>query len=178
MASIDRLLKNLNKIVREDKYIQGLLNASGVEIDGLEQLLQKLYRNFWFDTMDEDLGIPIVSKQLKIKLNENTTVEEKRSILEARWKSSGKSDVFLLQSVCDSWKNGEIEVGFENGHITIKFTSLLGIPTDLDSLKDQIKKAKPAHLLVDYLFKYLTIGDVQNMTIEELEQQTLDRFVF
>lgn len=176
MQGKNRLLSNIHKILREDKYINELCKSSGIEIDAIELSLEDIYNQFWFDTMT--WGADIVASQLKVKLNPSLTQQEKNSLLEARWKSSGKSDVFLLQAICDSWKNGNVEVSFVNGKIQIKFVGEYGIPSDLTSLKIEIDKTKPAHLAVDYLFKYFLIKDIHEiMTLEQLEQQTLDKFV-
>lgn len=177
MAGKDRLLNNLHKILREDTYINELCRSSGIELDILENVLEDIYNQYWFDTMT--WGADILAKQLNVKLPINLTQEEKNSLLQARWRASGKSDVFLLQNICDSWKNGEITVSFINGKIQIKFTGEIGIPSDLTSLKSEIDKAKPAHLAVDYLFRYFLIKDIHEvMTLEQIEQQTLDKFVF
>jgi len=173
----DRLLSNIHKILREDQYISELCKSFGIEIDTIELALQDIYNQFWFDTMT--WGADVLAAQLKVKLDNNLTQAEKNSLLEARWKSSGKSDVFLLQTICDSWKNGEIDVSFIGGKIQIKFIGEYGVPTDLVSLKAEINKSKPAHIAVNYLFKYFLIKDIHEvMTLETLENTTLDKFAF
>lgn len=177
MMAQNRLINNLHAMYRTDPYINNLCQSLGIEIDVVESLLQDIYNQYFFDSMT--WGADIVAKQLDITLNPNRSQAEKNSIIQARWKSSGKSDVYLLQSICDSWKNGGIEVEFINGTIKIKFVGEFGVPTDLDSLKTEINKAKPCHLLVDYLFKYLLIGDIDGvMTLGELETMTLDKFAW
>jgi hypothetical protein len=174
LAGKERLIKNLHKIVREDPYINELCNSSGIELDEIERVLNDIYNQYWFDTMT--WGADIVAKQLKVKLDSTMTQADKNSLLEARWKASGKSDVFLLQTICDSWKNGEIDVFFTNGRIQVKFVGEYGVPSDLDSLKSELNKSKPAHLAIDYLFKYLLVKDVHNMTVNELQLTTINKF--
>ncbi|WP_027399090.1 putative phage tail protein [Anaerovorax odorimutans] len=175
MIAKERLINNLNKLIRQDEYIQELCKSIGTEIDVVEQGLHDLYNQFWFDTMT--WGADVIAKQLNIKLNPILTQAEKNSLIEARWKNSGKSDIELLQNIADSWKNGEINVSFIDGKIIIKFIGEFGTPTDLESLKVEIDKAKPCHLLVNYVFKYLLIKDIHNvMTINQLQAMTLDNF--
>lgn len=173
----ERLLKNLHKMIRDDPYINELCKSSSLEYDELEVVLNDIYNQYWFDSMT--WGSDIVAKQLNVKLDSSMNQADKNSLLEARWKASGKSDVFLLQTICDSWKNGEIDVFFVNGRIQIKFVGEYGVPGDLDSLKAELNKSKPAHLPIDYLFKYLLIKDIHEvMTIGQLETVTLDNFAF
>jgi len=174
VAGQERLLKNLHKIVRDDVYINELCKSSGLELDELELVLNDIYEQYWFDSMT--WGADIVAKQLNVKLDDSITQAEKNSLLEARWKASGKSDVFLLQTICDSWKNGEIDVFFKSRRIQIKFIGEYGVPSDLNSLKAELDKSKPAHLAIDYLFRYLLIKDVNAMAINQLQMTTLDKF--
>lgn len=60
---------------------------------------------------------------------------------------------------------------------TVRFISEQGTPPNLEDLKEAIKEIKPAHLAVEFEFRYLRIGEVHNiMTIAELENQVLDLF--
>ncbi len=177
MNSKEKLLGNLNIIFREDKYINEMCKSLGLEIDVFIMLLEKIYNNLWFDTMDE-LGSSILANQMNISFDKDLSQIEKNSILEAKWKSKGKSDIDLLQNICDSWENGEIEVDVIPGKIILEFVGRAGIPSALESLKSEINKAKPAYLLVDYLFRFLLVDEVESMTLETLELQTLDKFAF
>lgn len=177
MAGKDRLINNLHKIIRDDPYVNELCKSNGIEIDSLEATLQDIYNQYFFNSMT--WMADILAKQMGISLNINLTQEEKNSLIEARWKNNGKSDIDLLQNIANSWKNGDTEITFKDGKIQIKFVGEYGTPTDLNSLKSEIDKAKPCHLIVEYLFKYLLIKDIHEIiTISELETMTLDKFAF
>jgi len=171
----DDLIKNFNKILLKDPYILNLCNMLGIELDSLEELGAKIVRNTFFDSLDEDLGIPIYAKTLDITFREGLTTEEKNSIIQAKWKSKGKCDADLIQSVCNSWKAGEVSVDFVNSLIRIGFKSLAGIPSDVDALKKALDKVKPAYLLVDYIFNYLywDLWDSWNMTWDYVDSKNL-----
>lgn len=176
MSILESLISNLNKLQRNDPYTINILDAISKEIDLINNEIIDFNNENYFDTMT--WYVDVLAKQLAIKLDVNLPIEEKRSIIEGRWKSSGKSDIYLLQSIADSWKNGEIGVDFVAGKIQIKFNSIFGIPANLDNLKIELEKSKPAHLPIIYLLKYLLIQDVDSMTLEILEQQILDKFAF
>ncbi len=176
MDNREQLVLNLHKDVRQDPYIIELCRSCGIEMNTIGEVIEDIHANLFFDTMT--WRADLLAQQMKIKFEPNLTQIEKNSIIEARWKSEGKCDVDLLQNICDSWENGEIDVGFIDGHIKIKFVNKFGVPTDLTSLKKAIEQAKSCHLVVDYLFKYILIKDIENMTIEQLEQQKIENFAF
>lgn len=177
MSINESMINNLNKLIREDDYIKELCGSVGLELDSALNLIKRIYDNMWFDTMDE-LGSSIIGKELGITFPDGMTQSEKNSLVEAKWKSKGKVDEQLLQSICDSWKNGEVDVEVGDGELIMKFVGLHGIPIELSGLKKMIEKAKPAYMIVDYIFRYLTIYELQNMTCSEVEKLTLDKFAY
>ncbi|MBU3146892.1 putative phage tail protein [Clostridium sp. CF012] len=171
----ESLINNLHKDYRQDPWIVEIYNSAGITLDTLELTTTDLENQYSFDTMT--WAIPILEKRLKIKTNPLSSIEDRRSFVEAKWKSSGKCTLDFIQAICNSWKNGEIAVDFVGGRIQIKFVGATGIPTDLNGLKDAIEEAKPCHLLVDYLFKYLLIKDIHNtMTINQLQTTKINQF--
>lgn len=145
-------------------------------MDTIEGVLEDVKKQFNFETMT--WGADLLASEMNIKLDPTLKQDEKNSIIAARWKSEGKADINLLQAICNSWHNGNVEVKFVNGKIQLKFNGIYGIPTDLDSLKKQIDLSKPSHLAVDYLFAYLLLKDVEAMSLTALENTTLDKFAF
>lgn len=171
-----QLINNLHKRARKDPYIIELCKSSGLEMDTIEDVLEDVKKQFKFKTMT--WGADLLASEMNIKLDPTLKQDEKNSIIAARWKSEGKADINLLQAICNSWRNGTIEVNFVEGRIKIKFVGLYGIPTDLGNLKKQIDLSKPSHLPIDYLFAYLLLKDVEAMTLTVLESTTLDKFAF
>nr|WP_243152601.1 DUF2313 domain-containing protein [Clostridium sporogenes] len=145
-------------------------------MDTIEDVLEDIRKQFNFETMT--WGADLLASEMNIKLDPTLKQDEKNSIIAARWKSEGKADLNLLQAICNSWHNGNVEVKFVNGKIQLKFNGIYGIPTDLDSLKKQIDLSKPSHLAIDYLFAYLLLKDVEAMTLTTLENTTLSNFAF
>jgi hypothetical protein len=170
----DDLINNLHEIYRTDPWIIEIFQSAGLSLDEIIDLILKMYTNYWFDTMDE-LGISTLEKILDFKTNPNTPIEDRRSQLEARWKSNGKCDLNLLQQVANSWKNGDVEVKLVNGKIQIIFVGEGGVPADLQGLEDALEAIKPAHLGIYYVFKFLywNLLESWNLTFNELETQNL-----
>ncbi|KZL93564.1 putative phage tail protein [Clostridium magnum] len=171
----DTLIKNLHKLYREDPWINELFNSAGITLDKINAAIEDLENQYWFDTMT--WAIPVVENMLQFKTDSNAAIEDRRSQLEARWKSNGKADIYLLQAVANSWRNGDVTVSFVNGKIKVTFVGEFGVPKDLEGLEKALEDVKPAHLALVYSYRYLLIKEIDNtMTLSELEQRKLNEF--
>lgn len=173
----EQLLNNLHKLYREDPWLIELFDSTGLTLDELETEINRVERQYWFDTIDIDF-LPIYEKLLAIKTNPSNTIEDRRSFIEAKWKSSSKCDLKLIQAVCNSWKNGEVTTAFINGQIQLKFIGDKGVPKDLDGLILAIEGIKPAHLALTYIFAYYLVKDVNTMKINVLQTKKIKDFAF
>ena len=174
----EKILKLLNKIYREDEYTKALVNPLNNEFNNLETVIKTLNGTLFFNQLTVE-GCKFFEGLLKITIAKNQTITDRQAQIEAKWKSFVHNDIFLLQSICDAWKNGEVEVDFINGKIQIKFVGEYGVPDDLNGLTNAINSVKPAHLAYYLIFKYLLIENIHEvMTLEEMEQTTLENFAF
>lgn len=140
MSMKDDLINNLHQIYRNDEWIIEISNSAGLSLDEIIDFILKMYNNYWFDTMDE-WGIAILEKVLDFKTNSTLPIEDRKSQLEARWKSNNKCDLNLLKSIVNSWRNdGYTDVKFKNGRIQIIFTGNLIIPRDLSGLEKSFRR--------------------------------------
>ena len=106
----------------------------------------------------------------------NKPLSDRRSVIKSKLRGSGKVDHIQIKLVADAYTNGDVVVSF-NGHIVVKFTSNYGIPPNLDDVKNALEDVKPAHLAIDYEFRYLLIKDIHNvLTLSEMEQAPLNKF--
>lgn len=170
-----KLLEMLYKQYQGDPWVQALYQAAGGKLDDVELGIADLHDQRFFDTAT--WGLAIYERALGITPRAGQTLEERRSIVSAKWRTGGKVDLVLLQVIVDAWKNGEVEVGFQNGKITLVFCGAYGVPEDMDSLMDAIGQAKPAHLPVVYQIRYLLIRDIHEvMPVAEMERTPLKYF--
>lgn len=172
--NIDNLINNVHKIMRVDPFIKKMFISAGLNMDNIEDAMNDLEAQYWIDTAT--WGLTIWESLLAIKISSNN-IEIRRSIIEGKIKGGGKANLTLLQSVADSWRNGEITVTFVNGKINVAFSGEYGVPTDIDSLKAALEDIKPAHLAIVYAYNYLLIIDINNvLTITQIETKTLNLF--
>ena len=81
----------------------------------------------------------------------------------------------VLKEQSKIFTNGEIEVieNYNDYSFIIKFTSVVGIPSNLDNFKNFIYINKPAHLNFSIEFRYNTHGQVKN---KELSHKYLKKY--
>lgn len=152
MDNKNSLILNLSSLLRKDKYIIELLNSAGIQLDALLSNILDTEKQYWFDTMT--WGIPIIAKKMDIKFDADATIEDKRASIEAKFKSSGKADIELIQSALDSWKADSTKAEFIDGIIVIEFLNF--VPYNLKPIENAINEVKPAHLPYKLIIPYNT----------------------
>lgn len=151
MNSEDKLLESIHKIFRNDSYIKSLFRAEGKNIDKLISLANDLKKEFLFSSMSEDM-IKAWEKLMNYKTS-NSDIDNRRKEIEARWKTSGKCDLKLLQAIADAWRAGTVILSFVDGTIQLGFTSEASGDYDLIGLTNSINEAKPAHLDMNFIYQ-------------------------
>lgn len=147
MSHETQIINNLHKIFREDPYINNLLGTGGERLDNLSMKSEVIEKEYWFDTMSA-IGIALMEEQMAYRCM-GRSLEQKRIELEARWKTSGKCDLDLLQTIADTWINGDAKVSFKDAHIMLEFKEN---PDDVYMLISAVEAAKPAHVPIGYRY--------------------------
>lgn len=155
MISKDYMINTLHALYRKDKWIRELFNSVGLTLDRVNEALDEVYGNNYFDTATL-AALERFEKEAKIIPGASQSIESRRSTVRAKWIGTSKADIVLLQEVADSWKNGLIKLSFVDGKIKAVFTSPIGVPEDIDILKNILETVKPAHLAIWYVYLYLT----------------------
>lgn len=176
MAEFDNMLRSLPVAYRTDKWVCDLLAAIQSLDDTQREQMLDITQQLFPGSMTWALAI----EERDAGLASTGTLEERRTALIARWRAAGKCDVELIQRVCDSWKNGEISVGFAEGVIALTFVGAYGVPeaAELAALQDAVEHTIPCHLAVSYLYRYLLVREVDGMTLDELQGRPIHDFAF
>ena len=175
----DNMLSSLPTAYRKDAWVIALLSAIAGVDDAQRADADETAQQMFLDSMTWALAIE--ERIAGITPAAGASVEERRSVLQAKWRSAtGKCDVDLIQRVCDSWQNGEVDVDFVDGEIVLRFVGAYGVPDAdaLAALKTAVQEVIPAHLAVQYLYRYLLVREVSAMTVSELQTHTIDEFAF
>jgi len=91
----------------------------------------------------------------------------------------GKVSGDMIKNVAQAYDGGTVDVAVSPSEykIIITFIDTLGVPVNLDDLKQALEDIKPAHMTLSYTFRYLLIKEVHNvMTISQLQQTQLNKF--
>ena len=178
MAEFDNMLRSLPVAYRTDKWVRDLLGCIAALDEKQRESALETAAQLFPDAMTWILGTE--ERIAGLEGNAALTLEERRTALIARWRGSGKCDVDLIQRVCDSWKNGEISVGFAKGVILLTFVGAYGAPeaAELAALQEAVDRTIPCHLAVSYLYRYLLVREVDGMTLDELQGHTMHDFAF
>lgn len=172
----DLLLKYSHKLYRSDEFIKDLYAAIGAAFDSLQADTAQVVANSLISSADL-ATVEMYEQHLNIKADSSKSLQERREIIIAKLRGNTTFNLAQLQAVCDSWKNGEITADFKNGKIKLTFVGEYGIPSDLAALKEALDEVKPAHLAIDYGFRYLLIKEIHNvMTLNQLEAHQLNEF--
>lgn len=176
MAEFDNMLRSLPVAYRTDKWVCDLLAAIQSLDDTQREQMLDITQQLFPGSMTWALAI----EERDAGLASTGTLEERRTALIARWRAAGKCDAELIQRVCDSWKNGEISVGFAEGVIVLTFVGAYGVPeaAELAALQEAVDRTIPCHLAVSYLYRYLLVREVSAMTVDELQGHTMHDFAF
>ena len=92
---------------------------------------------------------------------EDTFIDDgpgRKSSIKSRIRGFGSVNALLLKSVCESYVGGEVEVTEAPAlhKVTISFIDARGIPSNVDDLKEAVAEIMPAHLVVEYKYRYLS----------------------
>ncbi|MCM3493246.1 YmfQ family protein [Paenibacillus lactis] len=157
--------------------MKAIANAEGAELDKLDERLVDLIDQYYPETAtwalsryEQDLSIPV---------SPSKPLEQRRSVVISKMRGSGKVSASMLKNVAQAYERGSIEVSVQPAEykVTIHFRDTLGIPPNLSDLQSAIEAIKPAHMAVDYALRYLTIAEVEGMTVEQLSATTQDRLL-
>lgn len=172
------ILRNLPTAYRGDKWVRDLLGAVASLDDMQRAAAMETAAQLFPGSMTFILDVE--ERMAGLAGNAALPIEERRTALQARWRAAGKCDVELIQRVCDSWKNGEISVGFAEGVIVLTFVGAYGVPEAgaLAALQDAIEHTIPCHLATEYLYRYLLVREVDGMTLDELQGHPMHDFAF
>ena len=176
MAEFDNMRKSLPVAYRTDKWVCDLLAA----IQSLDDAQRVAMLDTAAQLYPDSMTWLLETEERAANLPSIGTLEERRTALIARWRGAGKCDVERIQSVCDSWRNGEISVGFAEGVVVLTFIGAYGIPApaELAALQEAVDRTIPCHLAVQFLWRWLLVREVSAMTIDELQMHRIGDFAF
>ncbi|MGF7049170.1 uncharacterized protein YmfQ (DUF2313 family) [Paenibacillus sp. DS2015] len=177
MTTVERLRDYLPDYYAEIVEMDNLTATEGVEFDALYSDIETLLNESYPET--STIFLDRYEKDLQILVDKTKPVDQRRSVIISKMRGSGKVSGSMIKNVAQAYDGGTLEVGVDIPHYTIiiTFIDTMGIPLNLDDLKQALEDIKPAHMALEYKFRYLLIREIHNvMTLKQLETIKLSNF--
>lgn len=145
----DFALARLPWAIRSDPWVQALFQAAGGQLDLVLVRIENIGNDSFFDRLCAESALRYEAL-LGIIPRPGQTLEQRRGLIAATWKSSVKFSLPLIQAIADDFGAGAVVVAYEPGWVHIVSADPSGQPFDLTGLKLAIQTVIPAHLDVDY----------------------------
>ncbi len=121
----DKVINFINKIFRNDDISKHIAKISQTELENIEIKITDIKSNIFLDT--STWGMDIFEKELNIEYVEDKTIDERKAIISAKWRGSGKLTLELIQDTVKAYTTNVVSVRF-NGTIIIDFSDKIGVP--------------------------------------------------
>ena len=168
------MIKYISNIAR-NSLMEDLFNSIEMQVDiGRKDISQYNTYTFTIDSTEETISR--WEKFMKLKPMENYTLQDRIERVIYTIQAKGIFTPSFLKEQAKIFTNGEIEVieNFNDYHFIISFTSVIGIPPNMDNFKEMVDLNKPAHLTYEIRIRYRTWGELSPYKWKELEPFTWD----
>ena len=91
--------------------------------------------------------------------------------MRAKIRGAGTTTVAMIKNTSEAYVNGGVNVIEQNAQhkFVVMMASIIGIPPNIEDLRNTIKEIKPAHLDFEIVFKYNIMKDLQRYTHGQLK---------
>lgn len=147
---------------RENTEAQEIVGAAAALHDRLYEDTQDILAQLYVESAT--WGLAKWERIFGIPVDAAKPLAERRSAIYARMRGVGTVSKRLIKSVAESWYGGEVEVieVAAEFRVIIRFVSSFGIPPNLADVERALRLLLPAHLLLEFEFKFTTYSDVRS----------------
>lgn len=170
-------IKNLPTAYRRDPWLSALFSALDAADARTRENADEMAAQMFLDTMTYQLAVE--EREADIVPPIGATLDDRRAVLSARWRAAtGKADLAQIQSVCDAVKPDEVRVAYDGTALVFRFIGTLGVPPadELKRLTDAIGTVAPAHLAQEFIYRVLTVGEMERMTVAAVDKMQIRSF--
>ena len=169
----NRLIKKVSKIARNTLQ-EDLIRTLDLICEYAKNDIQK-YKELLFIAFFNKQQVANYERFMELDYKNGWSLQDRKDRIIYTLLSKNIFTPQVLKEQAKIFTNGEIEVveDYENYSFTIKFTSVVGIPQNLDNFKNFIYINKPAHLNFNIELRYNTHGQIKN---KELSHKYLKKY--
>lgn len=168
------MIDYISKIAR-NSLIKDLFNSIKIQVDtGKDDISQYNAYTFIIDSTEETISR--WEKFMELKAVSNYSLQDRIERVIYTIQAKGIFTPSFLKEQAKIFTNGEIDIteNFNDYHFIISFTSVIGIPPNMDNFKEMVDLNKPAHLTYEIRIRYRTWGELSPYKWKELEPFTWD----
>ena len=168
----NRLIKKVSKIARNTLQ-EDLIRTLDLICEYAKNDIQK-YKELLFIAFFNEQQVANYERFMELDYKNGWSLQDRKDRIIYTLLSKNIFTPHVLKDQAKIFTNGEIEVieDYGNYSFTIKFTSVVGIPQNLDNFKNFIYINKPAHLNFKIEFRYNTHNQVAYLTHNSLKLKT------
>lgn len=168
----DRLIKKVSKTARNTLQ-EDLIRTLDLICEYAKNDIQK-YKELLFIAFFNEKQVANYERFMELDYKNGWSLQDRKDRIIYTLLSKNIFTPHVLKEQAKIFTNGEIEVieDYGNYSFTIKFTSVVGIPQNLDNFKNFIYINKPAHLNFSIEFRYNTHNQVAYLLHNSLKLKT------
>ena len=168
----NRLIKKVSKVARNTLQ-EDLIRTLDLMCEYAKNDIQK-YRELLFIAFFNEQQVANYERFMELDYKNGWSLQDRKDRIIYTLLSKNIFTPHVLKEQAKIFTNGEIEVieDYGNYSFTIKFTSVVGIPQNLNNFKNFIYINKPAHLNFKIEFRYNTHNQVAYLIHNNLNSRT------
>ncbi len=168
----DRLIKKVSKIARNSLQ-EDLIRTLDLMCEYAKNDIQK-YKELLFIAFFNEQQVTNYERFMELDYKNGWSLQDRKERIIYTLLSKNIFTPHVLKEQAKIFTNGEIEVieNYNDYSFIIKFTSIVGIPQNLDNFKNFILINKPAHLNFSIEFRYNTHNQVAYLLHNSLKLKT------
>ena len=165
----------LPKFLRESSLYRAVLDSWQIEVDKCNGELDDFFLQLI--PTKATWTLPYWETLIGITHARSLTNEARREVIVSRLRGTGTASKSMIESMAAAFSGGLVEI-IEDANsysFKVKFVGVHGIPLNLAGLTEAIEIVKPAHLVFDYEYTFMTwdAHDAYNMTLDEWDALNL-----
>lgn len=147
---------------KNSEFMAVINNAVEAELERLQAERDKMKKEAIAETAEDYLEV--WERSVALPSDTDLSVSQRQSRVVARLRQMDTTTVERVKIIVEAYANGEVEVteNFSEYTVTVEFVGLLGRPDNMEGIIEQLNRLIPAHLQVNYSYKWRTWGDVLN----------------
>ena len=168
----NRLIKKVSKIARNTLQ-EDLIRTLDLICEYAKNDIQK-YKELLFIAFFNEQQVANYEKFMELDYKNGWSLQDRKDRIIYTLLSKNIFTPHVLKEQAKIFTNGEIEVieNYNDYSFIIKFTSVVGIPSNLDNFKNFIHINKPAHLNFSIEFRYNTHNQVAYLLHNSLKAKS------